>query len=183
MRRKLLAWETAGAVFTVIIGSLLHFVFEWSGRLAPVALIAAVNESVWEHLKLAFWPSLIFAAVEYAFMRHDTRNFYPAKAAGLLIMPVTIVAIFYAYTSVVGHSILAVDISTFIIAVILGDLASYRIMRLPELSNSIRYLSAAVLIAMTLAFPIFTYYPPHLALFRDSRNGGYGIPAGLSGEH
>ncbi len=44
--------EIFGIVFTLIIGTLLHFVFEWSGRNFLVAFIAPTNESVFEHLKL-----------------------------------------------------------------------------------------------------------------------------------
>ena len=64
-RKRALAWELAGVPFIFCIGALLHFVYEWAGAWWPLALVAAVNESVWEHLKLAFWPSVIYAAVEY----------------------------------------------------------------------------------------------------------------------
>jgi Family of unknown function (DUF6512) len=177
MQQNLLTWETVGALFIIITGILLHFAFEWSERLMPVALIAAVNESVWEHLKLAFWPSLVFAIIEYFFIGHETANFLPAETGGFFIVPLVIIFIFYSYTSIVGHSILFIDISTFVAAVVLGQLTSYRIMQLPDLSNPLRYLSIAALIVMIFAFSLFTYFPPHLALFQDSRNGQYGIPA------
>ncbi len=57
-RREIYRWEMAGAAFVIIAGSALHFVFEWSGGFRPVAWLAAVNESTWEHFKLGFWPAL-----------------------------------------------------------------------------------------------------------------------------
>jgi len=45
-----LVWELAGIVFIVVLGMVLHFAFEWSGRWTPIAPIAVVNESVWERL-------------------------------------------------------------------------------------------------------------------------------------
>jgi hypothetical protein len=43
---------------------LLHFAFGWSGRWLPLALVAPVNESVWEHLKMAYWPLCELTLVE-----------------------------------------------------------------------------------------------------------------------
>jgi hypothetical protein len=47
----------------VLAGSALHFAFDWSGHWLPLALIAAVNESVWEPMKLAFWPAVTWAVL------------------------------------------------------------------------------------------------------------------------
>jgi len=61
--RAILSREMAGAAFVILVGSALHFVFDWTGGWRPAALFAAVNESIWEHLKLAFWPGLAWALV------------------------------------------------------------------------------------------------------------------------
>jgi len=60
-----LLWESAGIILIVVLGSVLHFAFEWSRRWTPVAMIAAVNESVWEYLKLGFWLALAYAILGY----------------------------------------------------------------------------------------------------------------------
>jgi hypothetical protein len=177
MKNRILAWELVGIIFISVTGSLLHFVFEWSGSLTSVALIAAVNESVWEHLKLAFWPAFFFATAEHPFLRRATNNFFVAKASGLILMPLVIVLVFYSYTALIGDSILAIDIATFVAAVAAGQFVSYRLMMRNNLSNPIKYLSIVAIVLLTLVFSLFTYFPPHLPLFRDSRNGSYGIPA------
>ena len=40
-------------IFISVIGTLLHFMYEWSGHNKVVSLFAAVNESTWEHIKIA----------------------------------------------------------------------------------------------------------------------------------
>lgn len=60
MKRKLQSLEILGALFVIIIGSIFHFVFEWSNQWLPLGAITPVNESVWEHLKLVFWPLVFF---------------------------------------------------------------------------------------------------------------------------
>ena len=62
---NVLTWQFFGAAFTLIAGTLLHFVYGWSDRSLAMAPFAAVNESVWEHLKLLAVPMLLFAVVEY----------------------------------------------------------------------------------------------------------------------
>ena len=86
-KEKILTWEIIGAVIISLLGSFLHFFFALLGEWPPVALIAAVNESVWEHLKLAFWPALIFALIEWPFFRGKTKNFWAAKSIGIFTMP------------------------------------------------------------------------------------------------
>ena len=45
----------------LVAGTLLHFVYEWFGG-NVWAVIGAVNESTWEHLKLLFFPVGILVA-------------------------------------------------------------------------------------------------------------------------
>ena len=175
--RRVLWWELAGFIVISLAGSALHFVFEWSGYLRAVALIAAVNESTWEHLKLAFWPGLIFAAVEYPFLRARTKNFWVAKSLALWIMPVTIAVLFYAYKAVLGHRFFPLDLTVFFLAVGLGQWASYRVMTSPPVGSRTRQIAHLGLVLLTTAFCLFTYWPPQLFLFADPISGQFGIPA------
>jgi len=50
---KILKLEIWGMVFISAFGSLLHFVFNWLNRFWLAGAFSAVNESTWEHLKLA----------------------------------------------------------------------------------------------------------------------------------
>ena len=42
-------------IFAMILGSLLHFTYEWSNENSFVGSFSAINESTWEHLKLLFF--------------------------------------------------------------------------------------------------------------------------------
>jgi hypothetical protein len=140
-----------------------------------VAVVAAVNESVWEHLKLAFWPGLAYAALETIAIRRQMRNFWMAKAVGLFIMPLTIVVGFYAYTAILGEHSFAVDILLFVLAVTLGQLASYRLAIARTLPPALTLVAVVVLIALIAAFSLLSYFPPHLDPWYDAGGGGYGI--------
>ena len=60
MSKKLCRWELAAFLTAAVIGPLLHFTYAWSGGNAVVAAFSAVNESTWEHMKLVFFPALLF---------------------------------------------------------------------------------------------------------------------------
>jgi hypothetical protein len=174
-RRRVLFFELAGIVFIIILGSILHFTFEWSGGQAVVGVFSAVNESVWEHLKLGFWPAIVFTLIEFKYLKKATSNFLFAKAIGIYLIPIIIMVIFYSYTAVLGESLLVIDILSFIIAVIVGQLVSYRLLTGKTIPYNLDRVSLIALILLGLAFVLFTFYPPQLPMFQDPITGEYVI--------
>ncbi len=170
-------WETTGFFFIVLAGTLLHFCFEWSGFWKPCALICAVNESVWEHLKLAFWPSVALTVLEYFSYGKSYDNLLPGKILSLYISPSAIVFMFYAYTALLGKHLLWMDILIFVLAVLFAQLVSYRITVSRHDYSKYKGLSVILFLIITAAFCLMTYFPPELPLFQDPNSSQYGIPA------
>jgi hypothetical protein len=178
MQQQIRRWEFFGAMVIIVLGSVFHFVYEWLGNWRPAALIFAVNESTWEHLKLAFWPAIIWSLIErvrWTKPGNDIANFFVAKAVALYIMPILIVGIFYSYTAILGDNFLILDISSFILAVCVGQYCSYRILSAKPLSATLRPIAMAAIIIITTCFLLFTFMTPRFFLFHDPVTGGYGI--------
>ena len=175
-RKSILVYELIGMVFIIVLGSVLHFTFEWFGNQPIVGVFSAVNESVWEHLKLAFWPALLFMLVEYVLLKKTANNFAFAKTIGVYLMVIIIPVAFYSYTAITGKSIFVIDISTFVVAVIIGQLSSYKLLIYKKLSENLNRVFLIALVLLGLAFVLFTFYPPQLPIFRDPNTGKYGIP-------
>jgi hypothetical protein len=173
-KRTIFWYELVGMVFIIILGTLLHFTFEWSGFQEIVGVFSAVNESVWEHLKIAFMPSILFAILEYRYVYKRTNNFFFAKAIGIYTIMVIIPVIFYAYTIFIEHN-LTIDVLSFMFAIIVGQLVSYKMLTFKKLSKNLRLLSIVALIILGLAFVVFTFYPPQIPLFQDPNTEEYGI--------
>ena len=174
--KTVLVYELIGIVFIIFLGSALHFTFTLSGNQPFVGAFSAVNESVWEHLKLAFWPSLLFTVIEYPMLRKVANNFFTAKTIGAYLTVTIIPLVFYSYTALSGKSIFAIDISSFVVAVITGQLLSYKLLTYRQLPRNLNKIAVAAIILLALAFIVFTYYPPQLQIFKDSLTGKYGIP-------
>ena len=85
MQKRLLRWELIGFAFTGAVGTLLHFVYEWTGGNPLIAAFCAVNESTWEHMKLLFVPFFLFTMVQFIVFAEPLRSFFAAKAASILL--------------------------------------------------------------------------------------------------
>ena len=168
-------YEVMGMLLVSILGGLLHFTFEISGFNPIVGAFSAVNESVWEHLKLGFWPILLLTLIEYKLIKKQTNNFFLGKAISALTIITIIPIIFYSYTSFTGESIFLIDISSFFIAVIIGQILSYLTLTHKKLSKNLELISITLLIILAILFVVFTFYPPNLPPFQDPISGGYGI--------
>ena len=173
--KRVATYEIIGMLFIIFLGSALHFTYELSGKLTIVATFSAMNESVWEHLKLAFWPSLIWLLIEYLALKKQTNNFLTAKTLGTYLMVVMIPIIFYLYTSITGKSIFAIDITSFIVAVVVGQIVSYKLLKKNQLPRITDKVAIVILVVLGIAFIVFTFYPPHLPIFQDLISRGYGI--------
>jgi hypothetical protein len=159
----------------VTFGSMLHFVFEWMGKWKPAALIAAVNESSWEHLKLAFWPAFIIMLFQILKLKTKVNNFLLAKTISFYVMPLSILLIFYSYSAILGKHYFIIDILTFFISVLIGVLIEYKIYKIPEFSPIVKKLTSIFLFLIILAFCLLTYFPPKIFLFNDPVTQGFGI--------
>lgn len=169
-------WEFFGVIVISIVGCLLHFVYKWSTNFRPLALISAVNESTWEHLKIAFWPALAYSILEYLPLSSITNNFIIAKAACLLVILVSIIVLFYSYTGIIGHNYLVIDISIFVLSIYLGQKISFKLLTMDKLPNFFNTASIFIIVILILQFSLYTFFPPKLQIFKDPVTGKYGIP-------
>ena len=173
---KLIRAQLAVILFSLILGTLLHFTYEWSGENLFIGSFSAVNESVWEHLKLVFYPMLIATIVEYFFVKDVANNYVEAKTIGIFTAISFIVVAFFTYSGIIGTSIIVIDILLFIISIILGEYVAYRLMKREDESTvTTEVLSILILAFLLMCFVIFTYLPPEVNLFRDVTTGVYGI--------
>lgn len=174
--RAAAAWEGIGVVFILGIGAVLHFLFAWSGNSPLVAPFAAINESVWEHLKMAFWPACVWALLERGPLNSRVNNFPLAKTTSVILMPLIIIGLFYGYTGILGENVLFLDITIFVVAVVAGQYVSFRLLTGDERSPALNLIAPIAIIVLAILFIVFTFSPPQATLFQDSITGRFGMP-------
>lgn len=175
-RTQLAIAEMLGVTLIVPLGSCLHFVFEWSGNSLAVAVIGAVNESTWEHLKLAYWPSIAWTMLEFAWLRSTVENLAWAKAVGVATSLLCIVLGAFAIDRLLDSPVLAVHICLFAGSVSIGQAVSWSLLRYGRRRPGTRLCGIFSLVVLAIAFGVFTFRPPKLPLWRDPTTGTYGIP-------
>lgn len=172
-------WIILGVPVIFIFGSVMHFVYGWSGKKAIIGAFVPVNESVWEHLKMAFWPILLWWVLGYCILKQNSYfqidKWFVACTTSIVTALITIKAIYYTYTGALGFKSLIIDILSFFVGIGLGQLLALHIYNYAELGSLAMFYSFVVLAILALAFIAFTFCPPRLPIFKDSITGKYGI--------
>lgn len=153
-----------GIIFAIILGTISHNVYPWTGNNFIAGLFSPVNESIWEHMKIAFFPMLIYSF----YMNKKLKKYYPcvtsALCFGILLSTALVPVIFYTYSGILGYHTLILDIFTLIAAIIIAFAAIYKLTLSCSLDKYDVLLKTAVIITGVIFF-IFTIFPPELSLF------------------
>jgi len=147
------------------LGVLLHFLYGWLP--SPItALISLVKESIWEHLKILFYPLLLSALLL------GWKN--PAlRSARLLAIPIVCALMLgaaWVYHVALRGEQIVFDLILYVVLMILGFLLPRWLWPLTEWPGVTR---AAVGLVIILGALIvwFTFSPPDNALFADLSEG------------
>ena len=155
-------------------GTLLHFLYGLLSEAAWIAPFSGVNESTWEHMKLLFWPMLLFAVVQSFFFR-ERADFWCVKLRGILLGLFMIPVLFYTYNGVIGRSPDWLNIAIFFISAAIVYLYEARLFLAKKTRCPSPKWAIGILCAIALAFAVFTFLTPELGIFKDPLTGTYGI--------
>ena len=174
MKKTIWIWQLAGFSVTSFLGTVFHFLYDWLGGPVWIAPISGINESTWEHMKLLFWPMLIFAVAQ-SFFFNDREDFWCVKLRGILTGLSLIPILFYTYNGVIGRSPDWINIAIFFVsaaAVYIYEAIRFKRTPLPCKNSK---LAVAVIVMIALLFVIFTFFTPEIGIFKDPLSGTYGI--------
>lgn len=174
MESRKVPWQLLGFAVTSFLGTILHFLYEWSGENVFAAFISGVNESTWEHMKLIFFPMLFFGLFQSLFFKSD-ESFWSRKLTGILTGLLSIPLLFYGYNGIIGTSPDWLNISFFYIAAAIAFLTEANLLKKNKSYRISPSASLCILLIIALSFVIFTFFTPHINIFRDPLTGAYGI--------
>lgn len=179
MNRKILFYCVAGFIFVGVLGSLSHFFYVWSRENFLVALVCPVNESTWEHMKLLFFPVILYTL----FFTYRCKEYTTVAAAMLLgniLGTACIPVLFYTYSGVYGNHVSFLDIGIFFISVFVVFYLAYQ--WIEEGSNfnkqhcrglvycqveKYKRILFVVNFILAISFFIFTFFSPAWGIFQE----------------
>ena len=172
MKRSIGLWQLFGFSLTSLLGTILHFLYEWLNESAWIAPFSGVNESTWEHMKLLFWPMFIFAVIQSFFIKERT-DFWCIKLRGILLGLVLIPIIFYTYNGVIGKSPDCINITIFFISAACAYIYEARLFNSESIECNSPKTAFIILCIIGALFCIFTFVTPKIGIFADPITGGY----------
>lgn len=167
--------EIVGIPVIYLVATLLHFVYDLSGGSTLSILFGAVNESVWEHIKIFAVGFVLWSVIILLWVRPPFYKYAVSKTLSLYFMMLTIIVFFYTYNLFTKGPILWLDLVSAFVFVALSQFLSYKLTT--EDNNLSDYFAVAVMLLMMffVMFFSFTVFPPKADLFKDPQSGAYGI--------
>lgn len=156
-------------IAVVLAGCALHFLYGWLPN-AATALFSPVNESLWEHVKLIFWPYLGAALLLNRGRPGGVRPW-------LLVLPLLcalVLILGWVYHITLGGEAMWVDIAIYILVMALGFWLPTRFSGPFKGVKWMLPILVTVLLALLIGW--FTLYPPEGLLFRDLAAVGSWLP-------
>ena len=175
MKKSVSFWQMMGFLFTSVLGTFLHFLFDLTGGSVFAALISAVNESIWEHMKLLFYPMVLFALLEYQAWGKNISGFWCVKGKGILLGLVLIPVLYYSYTGILGISADWFNIAIFFLAAGIAFWWETKAFQKDTPCQIPPRMAVGMILLMALIFTLLTFLPPEIPFFRDPVTGTYGF--------
>lgn len=149
-----------------VIGTLSHFVYEFSGGNYLAGLFFPVNESIWEHLKLLFFPVILYSFVEYFLQTEKPENYLQSTVFSIILGMIFIVVSYYTITGVLGKNIDFINIVIYFISVIITIYFKNKFINNASFNSPFFYRSALTFaIIQMLFFFVLSYKSVNLGIF------------------
>ena len=167
--------KVIGVFISFILAVILHFIYGWMPN-TFISVIAPVNESIWEHMKLIVSSSLIFSIFEYfIYKKKDItfNNFILSYAISCILGIIVYLLLYIPLNDIFGHKAY-IAISLLFLILVFVQIVSYYIMNKENIKHS-SDIGILLILIIYFAFGYLTFHPPKINLFYDYMNKGYGI--------
>ena len=159
-------------VAAFLLGTIFHFVYDLTGKNNLVGLIFPINESIWEHMKLVFYPMVILWAVTL----HRThmsppfrwQNRWLACLISVIIGILLTASLFYLFNCGFLAASLFLDLMLYAISMLIGQFHATLLTFHATIPKWAGTLSIILLIALAFLFACFSLYPPELPIFTNT---------------
>ena len=140
-----------------------------------VAPFSAVNESVWEHLKIAVMPMFLWTFIEFITLKFRRANLWSSLLIKIFTVMSIITIFHYIYTGIFNAHSTWFSITIFYIAILLAQIFGYKEVTSKDINVKYEEIAKYLVIIIFVMFIIFTFIPPKIDIFRDEVTSTYGV--------
>lgn len=158
-----------------ITGTMLHFLFKYSGKSIFLAPFSAVNESVWEHLKIAVLPIMFWTFIEFITLKFRRDNLWTSLLVKIITAMLSITLLYYIYSLIYGTHNLVINLIIFYFSILISQILGYKVVTGRRVNIKLEERSKYIVIFIFLLFIIFTFIPPKFKIFKDEVTSTYGV--------
>ncbi len=151
-----------GFILVSILGTLFHYLYKWTGENLIIGLFTPTNESTFEHMKLLFFPGILYLPIASYFLKDTNPYIRNALSFGILIGTAFIPTFFYTYSGILENHYAVIDIFSFYLSIFLMFFTTYRLLKSKQPVSSLGYY---LLYVCLIIFLCFTYQNPQIGIF------------------
>lgn len=159
-----------------IVGTFSHFLYDISNHNKVIGLFSAVNESTWEHVKIALTPTLLWGLID-GLIYGNNPNYFLAKFISLLIIIILMPVLYYGHKAIIKKEIFILDIISFYVVIITSQYLFYVLLRINAIPYIIEYISCIGIFLLFGGYMIHTLMPAKSFMFKDPITNKYGYTA------
>lgn len=156
-----------------ITGTLSHFMYDITNHNRVMGLFAAVNESTWEHIKIALTPTIIWSLVD-GWIYGNNPNYFTAKLFSLITIVVVMPVLYYGYKILFGKDNAIINILIFYVVIVVSQYVFNYTLAIPPVKYLYRYLSCTGCFIVFGGYMLLTLMPLENFIFKDPITGKYG---------
>lgn len=162
------------SIFIFLLSTLSHFAFKWSNYNDFVGFFAPTNESVFQHLKMFFYPIILYYLITFLIFSQKwdihPNQWFLAPLLSILITSFIVTGTYYMFQYGLNIESMAVDILSLAIGLIVSSIVSYRIYKYNKSLRLPGVISLIFILVLAIGVTYLDTNPQQTDLFYDHEN-------------
>lgn len=156
--------EILGLVFSIIVGTIGHFLYEWSNYNKIIGFLFAKDETTWEHMKLGITPIILWTIIE--FLTYEFKNLFFAKFSSIIAFSISLMVLYYGYKKLLKKNILFLDILIFYISLGISSIVSINLLTNTNFGTILNFFSLIGIGFVIWLYKKFSKNTPNWFIFK-----------------
>ena len=119
--------DILGLLFCIFLGTIGHFLYEWTNKNKIIGYFFATNENLWQHLKLGVTPIVLWTIIE--FFTDKFNYLFFIKFITIFVFVFMLIFLYYFYKFLLKKNILFLDILIFYISLSISFIVSIQLLK------------------------------------------------------